>query len=103
MRQPARIVSIISITCIIAFISSSIHAAPTEKAALEAMKKAAGFMADTVSCNGGYVYKYSVDLSRQWGEIPARNTQIWTQPPGTPTARSPSAYQHGDLVIAFLE
>jgi len=84
MHQPARIVIITSITCILAFTSSIIHAAPTEKAVLEAMKKAAGFMADTVSCNGGYVYKYSEDLSRKWGEIPARNTQIWTQPPGTP-------------------
>jgi len=48
------------------------------------MKKAADFMANTVSNRGGYVYTYSADLTRQWGEIPARPTQIWTQPPGTP-------------------
>jgi len=51
---------------------------------LAAMKKAASFMADTVSTRGGYVYMYSKDLSRRWGEIPARETQIWCQPPGTP-------------------
>ena len=49
------------------------------------MKKSAGFMANDVSNRGGYVYAYTEDLSNQWGEIPARKTQIWTQPPGTPT------------------
>ena len=52
---------------------------------LSAMKKSAGFMANDVSNRGGYVYAYTEDLSNQWGEIPARKTQIWTQPPGTPT------------------
>ena len=61
------------------------NADPTKTEVLAAMKKAAGFMANTVSNRGGYVYLYSEDLSRQWGEVPARKTQIWVQPPGTPT------------------
>ena len=61
------------------------HAAPTPETALAAMKKAADFMTNTVSNHGGYVYAWSENLSQQWGEIPARPTQVWTQPPGTPT------------------
>ncbi|MBN1291304.1 MAG: pectate lyase [Candidatus Latescibacteria bacterium] len=65
--------------------SAMSYAEPSKKEALEAIKKSAAFMANEVSNRGGYVYVYTEDLSDQWGEIPARKTQIWTQPPGTPT------------------
>jgi len=52
---------------------------------LSAMKKATRFMVDKVSNRGGYVYTYAADFSEQWGEIPARKSQIWVQPPGTPS------------------
>ena len=61
------------------------YAEPNSDDVTSAMKKAAGFMANTVANRGGYVYNYSEDLSDQWGEVPARKTQIWVQPPGTPT------------------
>lgn len=61
-----------------------VYAEPSRQDVLRAMKKASDFMANTVSYRGGYVYKYSADLSRRWGEIPARETQAWCQPPGTP-------------------
>ncbi|MFC1573623.1 pectate lyase [Candidatus Latescibacterota bacterium] len=69
------------------FLSASAagYAAPNEKEVLSAVKKGAEFMAEKASVRGGYVYAYTEDLSKQWGEIPARKTQIWTQPPGTPT------------------
>ncbi len=60
-------------------------AAPDEKEILASMRMAADFMVNNASTRGGYVYAYTEDLSNQWGEIPARKTQIWTQPPGTPT------------------
>jgi PelA/Pel-15E family pectate lyase len=44
-----------------------------------AMKKATTFMTDRVSLNGGYVWVVSEDLSRRWGEVPARPSQIWLQ------------------------
>ena len=44
-----------------------------------AMKRAATFMMDTVSNRGGFVWSYTNDLSDQWGEVPARPTQIWVQ------------------------
>ncbi len=58
---------------------------PSKAEVVGVMKTAAAFMADSVSVRGGYVYQYSADLTEQWGEIPARPSQIWTQPPGTPT------------------
>ena len=53
--------------------------------ALAAMKRATTFMTDTVSCEGGYVWSYLPDFSRRWGELEARPSMIWIQPPGTAT------------------
>ena len=61
-------------------------AAPPDRAqVVEAMKRATVFMVEKVSTNGGYVWAYLPDLSRRWGELEARDTQIWIQPPGTAT------------------
>ena len=49
------------------------------------MKRATTFMVEKVSTRGGYVWSYLPDLSRRWGELEARDTMIWVQPPGTPT------------------
>jgi PelA/Pel-15E family pectate lyase len=54
-----------------------------QKQCLETMKKATQFMVDEVSTNGGYLWHYLPDFSRQWGEMEAYKTQIWVQPPGT--------------------
>ncbi|MFH1737639.1 MAG: pectate lyase [bacterium] len=58
-------------------------AAPGKEEVLSAMKKATDFMMNTVSTHGGFVDFYTEDLSERWGEIPARNTMIWVQDPGT--------------------
>ncbi len=50
-----------------------------------AMKHATTFMVEKVSTKGGYVWSYLPDLSRRWGEIEARPSMIWVQPPGTAT------------------
>lgn len=52
---------------------------------LAAMKKATQFMMDEVSYNGGFVWNYLPDMSRSWGEMEAKRTMVWVQPPGTPT------------------
>ena len=49
------------------------------------MKRATTFMVDKVANRGGYVWSYLPDLSRRWGEMEARPTMIWIQPPGTPS------------------
>ena len=43
------------------------------------MRKASDFMVNTVSNHGGYLWYYAEDLSEQWGEAPARPSQIWVQ------------------------
>lgn len=58
----------------------------TEVLARKAMRRAAGFMDETVSYRGGYVWAYMPDFSTLWGEMEARRTMCWIQPPGTPTA-----------------
>ncbi|MDA2925638.1 cupin domain-containing protein [Acidobacteria bacterium AH-259-G07] len=47
------------------------------------MRKATDFMMNRVSSRGGFVWHYSEDFSRQWGEVPARKSQVWVQPPGS--------------------
>jgi len=52
-----------------------------------AMRKAADYFR-SISTNGGYVGIYSLDLQKRYGESfyeRARPTEIWVQPPGTPT------------------
>ena len=50
-----------------------------------AMARATEFMLNTVSCRGGFVWKYSLDLKQKYGELKARDSMIWAQPPGTPS------------------
>jgi len=49
------------------------------------MRRATEYMVDHVATNGGYVWSYLPDRSRRWGEIEARPSMIWVQPPGTAT------------------
>lgn len=53
--------------------------------ARRAMRRAAEFMSEEVAYKGGYVWTYLPDLSRSWGEMEARRTMLWVQPPGTPS------------------
>ncbi|HZN32883.1 MAG TPA: pectate lyase [Pirellulaceae bacterium] len=53
--------------------------------AAAAMRKAAEFYRGQVATRGGYVYYYSPDLTKRLGEGVAGPTQIFVQPPGTPT------------------
>jgi len=50
-----------------------------------AMRRAAEFYRAQVAVRGGYVYYYSLDLKKRLGEGVASPTEIWVQPPGTPT------------------
>jgi hypothetical protein len=60
-------------------------AEPSRQQILDAMKRATTFMTEKVSYKGGYVWSYLPDFSRTWGELEARRTMVWIQPPGTPT------------------
>ncbi|GAA3809145.1 pectate lyase [Sphaerisporangium flaviroseum] len=43
------------------------------------------FMDRHLSYRGGYVWNYLPDLSVTWGEMAAKRTMCWVQPPGTPS------------------
>ncbi len=51
---------------------------------LSAMKNATRYMMDVASYKGGFVWSYLPDYSRSWGEMEAKRTMVWIQPPGTP-------------------
>ena len=51
----------------------------------KAMRKAAGFYHGKVAWYGGYVYYTSADFSRRLGEGVVEESQIWVQPPATPS------------------
>jgi PelA/Pel-15E family pectate lyase len=50
----------------------------------EGLARATRFM-QSIATEGGYLWWYSVDLQERWGEGKATPTQIWIQPPGTPS------------------
>src|SRR5439155_10136345 len=56
---------------------------PDRDGVLSAMKKAANFMTEKVSIHGGYLWNVSEDFSKKYGEVRARDSQIWVQA-GTP-------------------
>lgn len=53
-------------------------------AATSALERSASFFVDKLAVKGGYVWKYSKDLSVRRGEGEAGTSLNWTQPPGTP-------------------
>jgi hypothetical protein len=57
---------------------------PTRTEAAAALKKAVTFFHEQVSAEGGYLFRYSDDLSLREGEEKATATMAWLQPPGTP-------------------
>lgn len=57
---------------------------PTLDEAAAALRKACQFYVDTVATEGGYLWRYSADLSRREGEGKATDSMVWVQPPGTP-------------------
>ncbi len=65
--------------------TKAIATAPTPEQTQSTMKIASQFMLDKVSYRGGFVWSYLPDFSRQWGELEARRSMIWMQPPGTAT------------------
>ena len=57
----------------------------TAEEASVALRKAVDFYRQQVSVEGGYLWRYSADLTRREGELRCEATTAWVQPPGTPT------------------
>ena len=49
----------------------------------EALQRATGYL-QSISTEGGYLWRYAHDLSERAGENLATPTQVWVQTPGTP-------------------
>ncbi len=73
------ITGLLAAVCVFSLVPFTKAAASGREEALAAMRRAAKFMVEEVSCHGGYAWTYSADLSLQWGEAPARKSQIWVQ------------------------
>ncbi|MFD2164593.1 pectate lyase [Paradesertivirga mongoliensis] len=72
--------------CFYALFLSSITTAQTittAESAEKAMRRATDFMFGKVSTGGGFVWHYTTDLSRRWGEMEAYKSMIWVQGGGT--------------------
>lgn len=77
---------IVLIALLVAIAVVSLRARQPDRAQLLAtMKRATTFMVEKIAYQGGYVWSYLPDLSRRWGEMEAKPTMIWIQPPGTPS------------------
>jgi hypothetical protein len=59
-------------------------AAPSREEAARALRRAVEFFRTRVAVEGGYLWRYSEDLTVRQGEGKASTTQAWVQPPGTP-------------------
>lgn len=87
MPKSGRVALCLAVLLLLIFHSSQgqLRAMDLKSDARTALGKAADFYRTQVAVNGGYVYYYSTDLKTRLGEGPASATQIWVQPPGTPT------------------
>lgn len=74
----------LAVLCASAALAPAADEALSPQAARIAMEKATAYMR-SISTEGGYLWRYSEDLKERSGENKATETQIWVQPPGTPS------------------
>jgi len=65
--------------------SVSANEAALKEQAAKALRRATDFFRTQVSTEGGYLWRYSEDLTHREGEGTATDTIVWVQPPGTPS------------------
>lgn len=63
---------------------SAAPGSPSVEEVKTALRRATDYLS-SISTEGGYLWRYSPDLSERFGENKATSTQIWVQPPGTPS------------------
>lgn len=60
-------------------------AEPTQDEARDALRRAIAFFHHEVAIEGGYLWRYSADLSKREGEGKVEREAVWVQPPATPS------------------
>lgn len=81
-RQAILVTALSITTCGLGFADD---AAQLRERALTCAKNATQFLSEEVSTKGGYLWRYSSDLSLREGEGRVTTQTIWVQPPGTPS------------------
>jgi len=87
-------ISLVAVLALVAGLRPARAASPREPA-LQAAKRATEFLVKYVASHGGYVWRYSSDLTLSEGEGVVDDTTIWIQPPGTPAV--------GDAFVRLFE
>lgn len=90
---------VVSICALVAVVGVSgldtLYAAdPTSQQAGRALQNAVEFFQHDVSASGGFLWRYSEDLTLREGENVASNTTVWVQPPGTPSVGGALLFAH---------
>lgn len=81
-----RLIYVMSLSIPLVAVSPSVaQKAPTAAEVSQTLDRAISYYTSEVATNGGYVYYYSLDLTKRLGEGVATKSQIWVQPPGTPS------------------
>lgn len=65
------------------YLSKNINTSVGRDKIEETMLRATRYFADNIAYNGGYLWTYTSDLSRRWGELEALPTMVWVQGSGT--------------------
>lgn len=65
-------------------VATAAQDAPSREEVARALQRAVRFFCDQVSVQGGYLWRYSADLTLREGEGKATASMAWIQPPGTP-------------------
>lgn len=86
VRPPARGRILVATMLLLLGLASAAGAADAlpERAA-QALRRATDFYSQKVASHGGYVYRYSADLTKREGEGKTDVDTVWVQPPGTPS------------------
>lgn len=76
--------TLLAVTVTLCGLAPAQEAPPSRDAVLSVMHEATDFMFDTLANRGGFVWFYTMDLE-PYGELKARPSMIWVEPPGTPS------------------
>jgi hypothetical protein len=76
--------SLSAMTLVLSSVATTAAADELAAQATTALHQAVTFLREQVAVQGSYLWKYTPDLERRWGEDDATPTQGWVQAPGTP-------------------
>ncbi|MEA1950485.1 MAG: pectate lyase [Planctomycetota bacterium] len=80
MRRTITIAAVLFLTASLANADDALR-----NQAAAALRKGTEFFRNKVATEGGYLWQYSDDLTRREGEGRAADSDVWVQPPGTPS------------------